>query len=133
VVLADWEPETDLGRVRPDGAGTIHDGNRVIAFWFEHDTGTEPLATLVRKIDRYVDGQTFMTPRPLLFQLPNPTRQHNLHNAIAPMRLGFTVATTITDSKANPAGPVWWPIGGPAGRLRCIHQLPKPPETHRLR
>ena len=53
---------------------------RQVGFWVEYDTGTEPLHRLVAKIDPYqryrqIGGADY----PVLFVLPNPTRETNLH------------------------------------------------------
>jgi hypothetical protein len=141
--LEQWPPAAQLGasgafyehgdnlsvmsvRLRPDGHGLwIEDGIRV-AFFFEHDTGTETQATLLHKVDRYQRlwlGKQHTNP--VLFQLPTALREMHLHQRLAdthPPR-GLPLATTSADLLAttgrSPAQHVWWVyrVGGARRRL----------------
>ncbi|GAB4001568.1 hypothetical protein GCM10029992_37450 [Glycomyces albus] len=56
--VTEWRSEAeaaeDFDGVRPDAAGTLTwEGGRRLRFWFEHDRGTETLARLIAKLERY--------------------------------------------------------------------------------
>jgi hypothetical protein len=56
--VTEWRSEaeaaTDFDGLRPDAAGTLTwTGGRKLAFWFEHDRGTETLENLTAKLQRY--------------------------------------------------------------------------------
>ena len=109
-------------RVRPDGHGIFTDRHGTTAFFLEYDTGTEPLARLVDKVDGYhqlarVTGNLW----PVLFWLPNTARERHLHEALHDAGTGYPAATAVhhhpgrpatASSPApmpeEPAGPVWW-------------------------
>ncbi len=79
-------------RVHPDGHGVWterlapEDGRgweRQVGFWLEYDTGTEPLARLVAKLDPYTRLRRTGGPDyPILFHLPTPAREANLHDRL---------------------------------------------------
>ncbi len=55
--LREWWPEHEVGDtcagiVRPDAYGEYTDHDRTLAFFYEYDTGTETLDTLVAKISK---------------------------------------------------------------------------------
>lgn len=117
-------------RIRPDGYGIWTEHGRRVPFYFEYDTGSEPLATLIDKIDRYHQLWTGKQRRsPALFHLPSARRELNLHQ-----RLGgeykpgvLPIATCPADLLAttglSPAQQVWWIYGVEGGRRRLV-QLP---------
>jgi hypothetical protein len=105
------------GIVRPDGYGewTQHPHTHpdtgqhghagapvVVKFFYEHDTGTETLNTMLAKLDRYEQLAAGGITRTVLIQLPSLARENNLHQAIR-RRYGDTgprgvpVATTHTN------------------------------------
>ncbi|WP_445189119.1 replication-relaxation family protein [Pseudonocardia sp. Cha107L01] len=123
--LTEWWPEHRIAAacgdlIRPDGYGEWVEprlGTEVVrtGFFYEHDTGTEKLATLIDKIDRYSALSTTDIAWPMLFELPNPAREHNLHRLIkaryGPRGPATLIATTHAGylvEPANPAGPIWW-------------------------
>lgn len=119
-------------RVHPDGHGVWAQGGCQIGFWLEYDTGTEPLHRLVAKIDPYARLRRIGGPDyPVLFHLPNQTREANLHRQLAECedRLLTTVATTtpatVGGTEAGLAGPVWL-TGADDERQRLI-DLPGTP------
>lgn len=117
VDLTEWRSETETGEltggmIRPDAAATITTGESACAFWFEHDTGTETLARLVAKVDRYCDHLTG-SGRTVCFELPSAAREANFHAVLAGQRRPLPVATTVTDRAADPTGPVWRVAGRP--------------------
>jgi hypothetical protein len=120
---------------RPDGHGiwTEHGASR--AFFLEHDTGTEPLRTLVGKVLAYLQVEAHNhRPWPVLFWLPTARREHNFHLALADTLNGHLpqvpVATAARDHAANlalsPAEDVWWLYRHEGARLR----LAELPATH---
>jgi hypothetical protein len=145
--LAEWWSETTTaaecyGIIRPDGYGhwiepTPHHqhSRREVRFFYEHDRGTEPLTTILAKIDKYA-ALTAAHPRitlPVLIEVPNHTRESNLHRALIGRRARsrqprVLVATTNTDyinaAGHNPAEPVWWSAGTTDTRHRLVN-LPK--------
>lgn len=129
-VLSRWMPEHAIARtcgdiVRPDAYGewTVH--GRTVGFFYEHDTGTEPLDVLVGKVAKYGDLAQAGIARPVLFRLPSSTREHNLREAMTrswPARTPVPVATTAADqvgpptydiapASPCPAEAVWLPAG----------------------
>ncbi|MEV7624620.1 replication-relaxation family protein [Actinoplanes sp. NPDC089786] len=115
--------------VRPDGHGIFTSSGQSTAFFLEYDTGTEPIGRLVGKLDGYhrlarITGNLW----PVLFWLPNPTRERHLHTALTDASVGYPSATAVHDHRGayarrppagdpsrpsdshvnNPAGPVWW-------------------------
>lgn len=144
--LVDWLPEhvaarPCIGLVRPDGYGEWAEhtatGTRRLGFFYEYDTGSERLSTLVGKIDRYAQlpAQTRIW-RNVLIQLDSATREANFHRALSVEYgpagpVGVMVATTHTaqvHALGDPAGPIWWPAGTTRGRYRLTalpaHQPP---------
>lgn len=109
--------------VRPDGHGIWVEQHARVPFFLEYDTGTEPLSTLVDKLDRYASlaerlGRTW----PVLFCLHSAARERNLHRRLAELRLTVPVATTARDDDVlgdrSPAGEVWWLHRYDGGPLR---------------
>jgi hypothetical protein len=104
-----------------------------VGFWAEYDTGTEPLHRLVAKIGPYERFRRQCGPDyPVLFFLPNPTREANLHRLLIADHgpLDLTVATTgphvVSSHPATLAGPVWR-IHGTAGERHRLIDLPSTP------
>jgi len=110
-------------RVRPDGHGIFTARNATTAFFLEYDTGTEPLARLVEKVDGYHDlARVTGHLWPVLFWLPTPARESHLHDALSDARIGYPAATAVHGHASrtatagtpvrrdpdSPAGPVWW-------------------------
>jgi hypothetical protein len=135
--LARWWSERDASprfdRIRPDGHGVWVDRGRQVGFFLEYDTGSEPLTTLVAKLARYRNLAGTGGPRyPVLFVLPNRTRETNLHRRLAErVDPGVLVATTNPDAGTDPAARVWqvFGYGGPRlplGELPSDHGQPGP-------
>jgi hypothetical protein len=139
--LAEWWSERRtapecFGIVQPDGYGRwvehTPDGLRELRFLYEHDRGTEQIATLLGKLDRYT---RLMTERPgidlpVLIELPNRVREANLHQHMSRRQCQgrqryVIVATTntraIRAAGDDPAGPVWWLAGISGTRHRLIN------------
>ncbi|MFL6140387.1 MAG: replication-relaxation family protein [Labedaea sp.] len=106
----------DTKQLRPDGYGCWEDNGRAVRFFLEHDTGTESLPTVVRKLDDYRD---FPTDRfgILLFSVHSTRREIALRQALrrdlAGRDPGFVIATAVRAADGSfghldgPAGPVW--------------------------
>ncbi len=132
--LARWWPAARASaaagrRVRPDGHGVFTDQDRTVAFWLEHDTGTETIGRLAGKVEAYRRLRADGGPGyPVLFWLPNPTREANLHRRLTSTPpSGIPVATAVADPAGpGPAGPVWRLAGNGRRRLR-LAELPYHP------
>jgi hypothetical protein len=99
VVLSEWLCEDEaagffLGKVRPDGAGVLTVEGGAIPFFFEYDTGTEPLAYLAAKLDRYAARQPAGGHRHVLLQIVRPGRERNFRDQLAGRQFPFSIATT---------------------------------------
>jgi len=122
--LARWWSERSTavrfdGKISPDGHGVWRDGARSVAFHLELDRGTEVLSRLVDRLASHrllhAEGGP---PWPVLFVLPNRTREQNLHRRLADKpEPTLTVATTSPEAGTDPAGPVWRPAGNGRHRL----------------
>lgn len=110
---------TQATTIHPDGHGIWSTNNQPMPFFLEHDTGTEPLTELVRKLVGYARLAHAGGPRwPVLFWLHSTTRAHHLHQQLAPLApLAVPVATASRDHAQNhghsPAGLLWQLHGHP--------------------
>jgi len=117
------------GIMHPDGYGEWTEHGAAVGFFYEHDTGTETLAALLGKVERYTELADTGITRPVLFDLPTAGRETNLYQALT-RRYGPTgpptpIATTSPYPSGghehhNPAGPIWLAAGAGPGRLRLI-------------
>lgn len=140
VELVRWYSETEATALlnvqflRPDGAARLTVAGVEWLCWFEHDTGTEPAGTLVRKASTYraqLSGKTIwlghhhaVSAQCLLFELTRPGREAGLHPALAEHADGLAIATSATERSGDPLGPVWRSAGDPVDRLRPLVELP---------
>ena len=116
---------------RPDGYGRWDQDGRSVDFFVEYDTGSEQLAKVAAKLGGYAalaDATGLHTP--VLFWLPNPTRETGLRRLLTDP--GTPVATTTPTAVtraggAGPAGPVWLPAGA-STRVGLVH-LTAPTQT----
>lgn len=130
--VAEWWPERrctalwgDLAR--PDAYGrwtepTPTGRPDTIDFFLEHDTGTETLARVVAKLEGYTAlAEATGITTPVLFWLPNSTREANLRKLLtsndAPTATAVHTPATAPD---GPAGPVWLPAGSTGPRRPLI-------------
>ncbi|WP_328469107.1 replication-relaxation family protein [Actinoplanes sp. NBC_00393] len=120
---------------RPDGHGVWVDGEKQVAFFLEHDTGTEAHAVRAGKLPGYrtlhdKGGMSW----PVLFWLPTTAIEQHLHDHLTARpggAEGVIVATAARDYAAEhggPAGPVWHLVGHGSQRRR-LAQLPGPVGT----
>jgi hypothetical protein len=130
--LARWWPPARTAaatgrRIHPDGHGVWEVDGHQVGFWLEHDTGTETMGRLIDKLAPYRRLRRDGGPDyPVLFHLPNPTRETNLHRRLngQTATLGITVATACHHD--HPACRVWKLAGNGRGRVALI-DLPSHP------
>ena len=109
---------------RPDGYGRWNQDGRSVDFFVEYDTGTEPLGKVAAKLCGYAAlAEATGLHTPVLFWLPNPTREAGLRRLLTDP--GTPVATTTPAALtrvggAGPAGPVWLPTGTTT-RVGLVH------------
>jgi len=93
-----------------------------VDFFLEHDTGTEPLAKVLAKLDGYAAlAEATGITTPVLFWLPNTTREANLRKLLT--RTDVQAATAVhtpADAPDGPAGPIWLPAGTTGPRRSLI-------------
>jgi hypothetical protein len=120
-------------RVRPDGHGIFTDERGTVAFFLEHDTGTETLQRLADKIESYDTFRRGGLSWPALFWLHSSAREHRLHQQLAAKRFSVPVATAARDHPdrvgAGPAGAIWLLHGDANGGRRRLTDLPSAPES----
>jgi Replication-relaxation len=126
-------PQVMLGRTpRPDAHGIWTDHHRSIAFYLEHDQGTEPHHILLTKITDYLNLAAWTGRRwPILFWLPTAARELHLHHAITtaftntPVTLPIATAARdhTTTTNRGPADNIWW-LHGTTGNRRHLTDLP---------
>jgi hypothetical protein len=109
---------------RPDGAGTWAQDGQAVSFLLEYDTGTENLTVLASKLGGYRvlaaglawHGQACPV---LLFCFGSSRREQSARRALSVSReaADLRIATAAIDPRVtSPAGPVWLPLPGHAGR-----------------
>ncbi|GIG60573.1 hypothetical protein Lfu02_49450 [Longispora fulva] len=115
---------------RPDGHGMWATEGRVVPFYLEYDTGSEPIDTLVDKVSRYSTiASMAMRSWPVLFWLPSLRREHNFQERLANAKItsGVLLATTsadyVTARGLSPAEEVWW-LHRSDGRRRTLAAVP---------
>ncbi|GLL03713.1 replication-relaxation family protein [Dactylosporangium matsuzakiense] len=109
---------------KPDGHGVWTDGEREVAFFLEHDTGTESHTARAAKLTGYRTLQDKGPAWPVLFWLPSTAIEAHLHRHLTGLdggTRGVPIATAARDyagSHGGPAGPVWSVVDGGRQRLR---------------
>ncbi|MDG4761382.1 replication-relaxation family protein [Micromonospora sp. WMMD710] len=107
--------------VQPDGHGVWHAGGRTVGFFLEHDNGTEPLGTVLRKLRGYEQLAAYGPRYPVLLRVPGRRREQHLLDALAGVPTAMPVATGLHGE--HPAGPAWTLTTDPGPR-RSLHELP---------
>jgi hypothetical protein len=107
--------------VQPDGHGIWAAGGREVGFFLEHDNGTEPLGTVLRKLRGYEQLAAYGPRYPVLLRVPGRRREQHLLDALAGVPTAMPVATGIHSE--HPAGPAWTLTTDPGPR-RWLHELP---------
>ena len=130
--LAEWWSErrcaAEWGEVvRPDGFGTLGQGDRVVEFFVEVDRGTETLARLAEKLTGYAQLVRATGWAPLVcFWFPGPGREAAARRVLARPEVPVaTAAAGLGDQTgAGPGGPVWLPVdtAGPRRHLVDLAQ-----------
>lgn len=124
--LSESEAATEFDNLRPDAAGTLTwDDGRELRFWFEHDRGTETLARLVAKLQRYPHRRSIhlAADRVLLIETCGPRRLDGLvaarvdtgdlraaavlYEPIDPVTATEHTSGNLTDQA------IWRPLAGP--------------------
>ena len=107
--------------VQPDGHGVWIAGGREVGFFLEHDNGTEPLGTVLKKLRGYEQLAAYGPRYPVLLRVPGRRREQHLLDALAGVPTATPVATGI--HAEHPAGPSWRLASSP-GAPRRLHELP---------
>lgn len=115
--------------VRPDGYGVWEQDRKRVAFLLEYDNGTERVARLAEKLQRYrqlfdrADQRVW-----LLFCFPGPAREAGARQLLH--LPGISVATTHGRTGGPFAGSVWLPVqehdGPDRTRVRLVDLGPVP-------
>ncbi len=128
--LALWLSERSCARrwgdiIRPDAYAHWHDGTRLLPFFLEYDTGSQPLTRVEAKLAGYAAFTTTTGTRPaLLIHTRTASRDQALRHRLAgPTReLGLNVATSSADfTTTEPWGPWWAPLHPRAPRITLAH------------
>ncbi|MER6091319.1 replication-relaxation family protein [Streptomyces bluensis] len=118
--LSLWLSERSCARrwgdiVRPDAYAHYHEGNQLLPFFLEYDTGSQPLTRVEAKLAGYAAFTTTASTRPaLLIHTRTASRDQALRRRLAaPAReLGLSIATSSADfTTTEPWGPWWSPLG----------------------
>jgi hypothetical protein len=107
--------------IQPDGHGVWIAGGRAVGFFLEHDNGTEPLGTVLKKLRGYEQLAAFGPRYPVLLRVPGRRRERHLLDALADVPTAMPVATGVHGE--HPAGPAWTLASDP-GLRRWLHELP---------
>lgn len=107
--------------IRPDGHGIWVANGHQVGFFLEHDNGTEPLATVLKKLRGYEHLAAYGPRYPVLLRVPGHRREQHLLDALAGVPTVMPVATGV--HSAHPAGPCWTLAAKPS-RRRWLHELP---------
>ncbi len=110
--LSEWSATRLFSsQIRPDGFGRWRDGEAWSEFFLEYDTGSEPQHRLIDKLAGYERlSESAAVWCPVLFWLPGPEREANLHRNLAQTRTRVPVATAHGDPRTTtPSGVVWRP------------------------
>jgi hypothetical protein len=139
--LSAFEPVTRFQRdgvrrwIRPDGAGDVEQGGIRYPFFLEWDRGTERIAVLLEKLDRYASYYRTLGPHDgpaLLFVTTTPQREDVVWRAVTAVSRGsdvlqgrvLTTAASLVELR-GPFGTIWrtarlpvrakWPSGDTMG------------------
>jgi hypothetical protein len=107
--------------IQPDGHGVWAAGGREVGFFLEHDNGTEPLGTVLRKLRGYEQLAAYGPRYAVLLRVPGRRREQHFLDALAGVPTATPVATGIHSE--HPAGPAWTLTTDP-GLRRWLHELP---------
>ncbi|GGW97772.1 replication-relaxation family protein [Streptomyces noursei] len=117
--LSLWLSERSAARrwgdlIRPDAYAHWHDGDYLLPFCLEYDTGSQPLARVEAKLTGYAAFTTTTNTRPaLLIHTRTQSRDQALRHRLADTarELDLNVATSSADfTTTSPWGPWWAPL-----------------------
>ncbi|MFF4602743.1 replication-relaxation family protein [Streptomyces sp. NPDC001339] len=123
--LSLWLSEHSAARrwgdiIRPDAYAHYHDGDQLLPFFLEYDTGSQPLARVEAKLAGYAAFTTATSTRPaLLIHTRTQSRDQALRHRLADTarNLDLNVATSSADfTTTSPWGPWWTPLQAGARR-----------------
>lgn len=138
--LHHWWPDSRLNRffsppgtnvyglVKADALGVWTEHEQAVAWYLEHDTGSEALSVLAEKLTGYDNFVRQGAPAwPVLFWLHSTTREANLHRRLVEVKRTVPVATAARDRTVgqSPAEAIWH-LPGTASPLLRLAELPMP-------
>ncbi|WP_308416604.1 replication-relaxation family protein [Streptomyces sp. AJS327] len=122
-----WLSERSCARrwgdiIRPDAYVHWQDDSPAypFPFFFEFDTGSQPLARVEAKLAGYHAFASTTATRPaVLMHTRTASREQALRHRLgnSARHLNLPIATTTADLTTNPSGPWWLPIHPPSRRL----------------
>ncbi|MDG4858223.1 replication-relaxation family protein [Streptomyces sp. T-3] len=126
-----WLSEQSCARrwgdvVRPDAYAHWTDGDRLLPFFLEYDTGSQTLARVEAKLPGYAAFTTTTGTRPALLLLTRTqSRDLALRRRLAPAarELDLRVATTSLDFTTDTPWGSWWTPLAPGARLTTLTGL----------
>ncbi|WP_431953110.1 replication-relaxation family protein [Actinacidiphila sp. bgisy167] len=134
--LSLWLSERSCARrwgdiIRPDAYAHLHAGGRLLPFFLEYDTGTEPATRVEAKLAGYAAFTAATGTRPaLLLHTRTASRDRTLRQRLAgtARELGLTIATASADyTTTDPLGPWWSPLPpGDSRRTALAHLAARP-------
>ena len=128
--LAEWWSErrcaTEWGEVvRPDGFGTLRQGDRVVELFVEVDRGTETLARLADKLTGYAELVRATGWAPLVcFWFPTTGREAAARQVLGHAEVAVATGGAGLGDPAGAGGTVWLPVGSAGPRRHLIDLAP---------
>ncbi|QRX91142.1 replication-relaxation family protein [Streptomyces noursei] len=125
-----WLSEPSAARrwgdiIRPDAYAHYRDGDCLLPFFLEYDTGSQPLPRVEAKLAGYAAFTTATDTRPaLLIHTRTHSRAQALRHRLADTarNLNLNVATSSSDfTTTEPWGPWWTPLQSGARRIALTH------------
>ncbi|TXC95229.1 replication-relaxation family protein [Streptomyces sp. ISID311] len=125
-----WLSERSAARrwgdiVRPDAYAHWRDGDHLLPFFLEYDTGSQPLPRVQAKLAAYAAFATATSTRPaLLIHTRTQSRDQALRHRLTTTarELDLNVATSSADfTTTSPWGPWWAPLQPAAHRTTLTH------------
>ncbi|MFF2811806.1 replication-relaxation family protein [Streptomyces sp. NPDC058000] len=125
-----WLSEPSAARrwgdiIRPDAYAHYRDGDHLLPFFLEYDTGSQPLARVEAKLSGYAAFTTATNTRPaLLIHTRTQSRDQAMRQRLVTTarELGLNVATSSADfTTTEPWGSWWAPLQPGAHRTTLAH------------
>ncbi|MFF4602564.1 replication-relaxation family protein [Streptomyces sp. NPDC001339] len=129
--LSLWLSERSAARrwgdiIRPDAYAHWQDGDHLLPFFLEYDTGSQPLPRVEAKLAAYAAFTTATSTRPaLLIHTRTASRDQALRQRLADSarELGLNVATASADFTTTSPWGRWWAPLDRAGRRTTLAHL----------